>query len=149
MTITGLPAFDETVHLTNSWLKDVMERLGTEDRQYAYLALRATLHALRDRIPRDSAAHLASQLPMLVRGFYYEGWKPSATPTPERQKDAFLAHVGEAFKRDPNADPEAMARSVFAVLAERLTEGEVRKIVQLLPSEIRELWPGNGASEDS
>lgn len=146
MSLTGLPVFDETVQLTNSWLKDVMWRLGTEDRQYAYLALRATLHALRDRIPRDSAAHLASQLPMLVRGFYYDGWKPSATPTPERMKDEFLAHVGEAFQRDPKADPEAMARSVFAVLAERLTEGEVRKIVNLLPRDIRELWPESVAT---
>lgn len=141
MSFTGLPAFDETVQLTNSWLKDIMERLETDDRQYAYLALRATLHALRDRLPRDSAVHLAAQLPMLVRGFYYDGWRFSATPTAERQRDEFLAHVGEAFQRDPKADPEAMARSVFAVLAERLTEGEVRKIVHLLPSEIRDLWP--------
>lgn len=141
MPLTGLPAFDETVHLTNAWLKDVMTRLGTDDRQYAYLALRSTLHALRDRLPRDSAAHLASQLPMLVRGFYYDGWKPSATPTMERHTDEFLAHVGEAFQRDPTADPEVMARSVFAVLADRLTPGEVRKVVHLLPGEIRALWP--------
>lgn len=146
MSLTGLPAFDETLQLTNAWLKEIMERLGTDDRQYAYLALRATLHALRDRLPKDSAAHLASQLPMLVRGFYYEGWKPSVTPTPERQKDEFLAHVGQAFQRSPTADPELMARSVFAVLAERLTEGEVRKVVHLLPHDIRALWPDNIAS---
>lgn len=141
MSLTGLPAFDETVHLTNGWLKDVMAQLGSEDRHYAYLALRATLHALRDRLPRDSAAHLASQLPMLVRGFFYDGWKPSAPPTQERHASEFFAHVREAMQREMQADPEAMVRAVFTVLARRLSEGEVRKVIGLLPPELRALWP--------
>ena len=47
---TGLPVFDTTVQESNLWLKDAMEHLHTEDRHLAYLALRGTLHALRDRI---------------------------------------------------------------------------------------------------
>ena len=68
MSTTGLPVFDTTVQETNLWLKAIMEGLHTDDRHLAYVALRATLHALRDRIGPENAVHLAAQLPMLVRG---------------------------------------------------------------------------------
>ena len=55
---TGLATFDKTVQESNLWLKDVMERLNTTDRHHAYSTLRAVLHALRDRIGPESAAHL-------------------------------------------------------------------------------------------
>ena len=58
---------------TNLWLKDLMERLGTGDRKLAYNVLKATLHALRDRIGPENAIHLGAQLPILVRGIYYDG----------------------------------------------------------------------------
>jgi hypothetical protein len=41
---TGLDAFDSTLQQTNLWLKDIMERTGTDDRHLAYQLLRATLH---------------------------------------------------------------------------------------------------------
>ena len=71
---TGLDTFDKTIQETNLWLKDIMERLNTNDRHHAYSTLRAVLHTLRDRIGPESAAHLGAQLPMLLRGLFYEGW---------------------------------------------------------------------------
>ncbi len=76
MSATGLDVFDTTVQKTNIWLNDLMKVLGWQDRHKAYLALRATLHALRDRLTVDEVAHFGAQLPMLMRGFYYEGWDP-------------------------------------------------------------------------
>ena len=84
MSTTGLPVFDTTVQETNLWLKAIMEALHTDDRHLAYLALRATLHALRDRLGPENAVHLAAQLPMLLRGLYYEGWRLAASQTKER-----------------------------------------------------------------
>lgn len=46
-----------------------MEELDWQDRHAAYLALRATLHALRDRLTVEEVAELGAQLPMLIRGF--------------------------------------------------------------------------------
>jgi uncharacterized protein (DUF2267 family) len=70
MTQTGLTPFDSTLQTTNVWLNDVQEQLGWgDDHRRAYHALRAVLHALRDRLPVDHAAALAAQLPMLVRSF--------------------------------------------------------------------------------
>lgn len=98
MSATGLEVFDRTLHKTHAWLKAIMEELGTEDRHKAYLALRAVLHALRDRLTVEEVAQLAAQLPMLVRGLYYEGWDPTGKPLKERHKEAFLAHVAEELK---------------------------------------------------
>jgi hypothetical protein len=81
MSTTGLPVFDTTVQETNLWLKAIMESLHTDDRHLAYLSLRATLHALRDRLGSENAVHLAAQLPMLLRGLYYEGWRLAASQT--------------------------------------------------------------------
>ena len=141
MTITGLDVFDSTVHQTNAWLKAIMGRLDTDDRHRAYLALRTTLQALRDRLQPEVATHLGAQLPLLVRGLYYEDWHIAGTPTRERHKDEFLAPIAAAFRRDPEVDPEQVARAVLATLAESIDPGQVSKIVAVLPHELRELWP--------
>ena len=103
---TGLDTFDKTVQESNLWLKDVMERLDTRDRHHAYSTLRAVLHALRDRIGAESAAHLGAQLPMLLRGLFYEGWDPTGKPTKERHEAAFLAHIAKELPRAEEGDVE-------------------------------------------
>jgi uncharacterized protein (DUF2267 family) len=140
MTTTGLETFDTTVHRTNAWLKELMEILGWTDRHAAYLALRATLHALRDRLTLEEVAQLGAQLPMLVRGLYYEGWDPTGKPVPERRQEAFLVWIGQQF-RDPLIDPEPVARAVFTLLSRRISAGEVEDVKHVLPASIRALWP--------
>jgi len=141
MTTTGLGVFDHTLQTTHIWLNDLMGELGWEDRHKAYQALRVTLHALRDRLTMEEAVQLGAQLPMLVRGFYYEGWNPKGKPLKERHKEEFLAHIHNYFKDDPDVDPERVARAVFKVLTKRTSEGEIKDIKHLLPMELRELWP--------
>jgi uncharacterized protein (DUF2267 family) len=140
MSATGLEVFDRTIHKTNIWLKELMEILGSSERHEAYTALRATLHALRDRLTIEEAAHFAAQLPMLIRGFYYEGWNPTGKPVKERHLDEFLAHIAQEL-RATDIDPEEAARAVFLVVANRISEGEIEDVEHVLPSEIRELWP--------
>lgn len=140
MTITGLDVFDRSIHKANDWLKDIMYELGTEDRHRAYLALRATLHALRDRLSVNEAVQLGAQLPMLIRGFYYDGWTPSGKPLKERHKDAFLAHIQEQFGPD-GIDAESVVRAIFKMLQFRISQGEVQDIKGVLPKELLELWP--------
>jgi uncharacterized protein (DUF2267 family) len=140
MSTTGLEVFDRTIHKTNIWLRDLMEILGCSDRQQAYLALRATLHALRDRLTIEEVAQLAAQFPMLIRGLYYEGWDPTGKPVKERHADEFLARVNQEL-RPYEIDAELAARSVFLVLANRISEGEIVDVEHVLPKEIRDLWP--------
>ena len=141
MSATGLDAFDTSVQTTDIWLRDLMAELGWEDRHKAYHAMRVVLHALRDRLPVDEAVQLAAQLPMLVRGFYYEGWRPHGKPVKERSRDEFLAHVTDGFLFDPEADSERIARAVFTVLARHVSGGEIEDVKSTLPAGVRRLWP--------
>ena len=141
MSTTGLRAFDETLHLTHAWLKGVMKGTGSDDRDDAYAALRAVLQALRDRLTVDDAVHLGAQLPMLVRGFYYEGWHPAGRPYRERSREQFLEHVEERIRGREHLEAERVTRAVFRLLDERVTAGEIEQIKHALPKPVRELWP--------
>jgi uncharacterized protein (DUF2267 family) len=147
MSVTGLEVFDATVHKTNTWLKRLMAIGGWQDRHLAYLGLRATLHALRDRLTVEEAAELAAQLPMLVRGFYYEGWDPTGKPVRARHQEEFLARIGREVPPRAPMDPESVARAVFRLLSERVADGEIDEVRHVLPSEIRELWPTTPVGE--
>jgi uncharacterized protein (DUF2267 family) len=141
MSMTGLPAFDSTLQTTNVWLKELSEEMNWgDDRPRSYHALRAVLHALRDRLPIDEVVTLGAQLPMLVRGIYYEGWHPADKPLKARTTAAFLGHVGECMGPTPGEDPEDVTRAVFGLLSRHVTAGEVKGIVGALSHELRELW---------
>jgi uncharacterized protein (DUF2267 family) len=137
---TGLSTFDTTVQESNTWLKDIMEEEGWKDRKKAYKALRSVLHLLRDRLTTDEAAHLGAELPMLIRGIYYEGWNPSQNPH-KRTREAFLSYVAENFQNDPDVNPEDVIRSVLTVISAHIPEGEIADIKAGLPEELKGLWP--------
>src|SRR3990172_10533623 len=139
MTVDTVNVFEHTIEITHTWLHDLMERLGWQDQQRAYVALRAVLHALRDRLTVDDASHLAAQLPMLIRGFYYEGYHPAGKPLAERKKSEFLAH-GAAECTDERRNDGHVTKAVCQVRAKHITPGEGEKIKGALPSEIRSLW---------
>jgi uncharacterized protein (DUF2267 family) len=141
MSTTNHELFSNTLQKTHLWLKDLAEELRWEDQHQAYLALRATLHALRDRLTVDEAAHLGAQLPMLIRGFYYEGWSPAGKPVRERHKEEFCAHVKAYFQREEDIDAEKIVRGVFKMLSRRITAGEIEDIKHIMPPELRQLWP--------
>jgi uncharacterized protein (DUF2267 family) len=78
---------------------------------------------------------------MLLRGLYYEGWRMAASQTKERSRAEFFDHVRSEFPPGSAIDPNMAARSVFAVMRDRLDPGEVHKVIDRLPPELRELWP--------
>jgi len=139
---TGLDTFDKTVQESNLWLKDVMERLNTYDRHHAYSTMRAVLHALRDRIGPENAAHLGAQLPMLLRGLFYEGWDPTGKPTKERHESAFLVHIARELPRAAGpGEIEQGALAVLDVLSKHIDRGAAVKLAAILPQDLRRFWP--------
>ena len=141
MSVSTIHGLEHTVHLTNEWLKQLTERLDWADNQRSYRLLRSALQALRDWLDVNEAAHLGAQLPMLIRGIYYEGWHPAKTPVKERSKDAFIARVEKQFKSDPMDDPQEAVRAVFWLLDTRISDGEIDDVRHALPKQLRELWP--------
>lgn len=130
-----------TVHVTSTWLKRIAEELGHGDKQRAYHALRGVLFAMRDRLPVEEVLDLSAQLPTLIRGVLFEGYKTAGKPETYRSRDEFLRRVNEELGVVGGADPESATRAVFTVLSEKVTEGEVEDVRHMLPSSVRALWP--------
>jgi uncharacterized protein (DUF2267 family) len=146
MSSTGLEVFDKTLQTTHVWLDEIMAELGP-DRQRAYHALRAVLPALRDRLPLNLAAHLGAQLPLLVRGIYYDNWHPQPGTSRERKQEEFLQRVGAGLEGIRPIDVKAATRVVFGVIGRHVSEGQVEKVRQALPKDILALWPEVPATE--
>ncbi len=136
---TGLDVFDATVQQTNLWLKDLMARIPTTDRHYAYQLLRATLHTFRDRIGPENAVHFGAQLPMLIRGFYYEGWQPSKPQTKTRHIEDFLNAIEDEAGRTLGSDVRSKVKAVFSVVADKIDAHEIDKLRKVLPAELKPL----------
>lgn len=134
--------FDEALQKANLWIKELEAELGWDDPRRTHQALRSTLHALRDRLTINEAAELGAQLPTIVRGVFYEGWRPAGKPLKERHREQFLAHIEEAFRADFAVEPERVARAVFRLLSHHISAGEMEDVTSILPQELRDLFPG-------
>jgi uncharacterized protein (DUF2267 family) len=99
-----LDEIETTVQKTYRWIRELDEELGGVGRQESYQVLRGFLHTLRDRLIVDEASQLAAQLPMLVRGIYYEGWDPSRAPRKLRAHE-FVEMFAEQAAMEPDQEP--------------------------------------------
>jgi uncharacterized protein (DUF2267 family) len=129
-----------TVQQTQEWLKELRDNADLADEGEALSVLRSVLHQLRDRLTPEEAVELGAQLPIIVRGVYYEGWRPTRTPEKVRSKEKFLDEI--TIKLLPRrVPPEAAVRDVFALIAHHCDPGEIADVIDQLPTDIKELWP--------
>jgi uncharacterized protein (DUF2267 family) len=137
-------ALVSSMQKTGEWLRDLAEELGEGNRHHAYAALRATLHALRDRLSVEQSAHFAAQLPLVVRGVYFEGWRPTQTGQRIRSRDEFM-EVVRGHLRDTTPvlrdNCEDLVRATLRVVARYVDSGAVHKLRETLPRDLSELWP--------
>jgi uncharacterized protein (DUF2267 family) len=132
--------FADSIRKSNEWLADLAFLGGFDSTAQAYSALHAVLHTLRDRLTVDEAAQLGAQLPLLIRGVYYEGWKPADLPGRQRTWAEFLGRIGGRLGNS-NVDPEAACRAVFALLERRISPGEIDDVKHMMHERLRPLWP--------
>ena len=142
MAETGYSSFNTTVDKTNHVLREIEHDYGwpKERRNQSCAALRATLHALRDRLSVQEAAQLGAQLPMLVRGMYYEGWEPSRVPV-KMSRQEFLDRIQEEFRFDIDGGIDQLAYRVMAALRQHITEGEWADVKSALPNDLEAVLP--------
>lgn len=143
---TGLGIFDTTFQETNIWLKELEAELKPCDRQNAYAALRAVLHVLRDRLPADGVLGISAQLPLLVRGIFFEGWTPMAGPTNIRDPQQFADQVAMGLPPGFPRESAAAVKAVFKVMVHHLDPGEIHKLMGYLPEPLRAFWPAGYAA---
>jgi uncharacterized protein (DUF2267 family) len=141
MSAVGLESIDHTVQLTHQWINDLNNQLKWNNKARAYRLLRVVLHGIRDWVQVDEAADFAAQLPTLLRGVYYEQWRPATTPVKPRDKAAFLARVDEAFRNDPFDYTAGTITEAFKFLSSKVSVGEIEEIRKSFPTDLRQLWP--------
>jgi uncharacterized protein (DUF2267 family) len=141
MSAAGLGSIEHTVQLTHIWINDLDARLGWENKHRSYRLLRTVLQALRDWLPVNEAVDLGAQLPELLRGVYYEHWRPNQTPVKHRSKADFLARIADAFRNDPISSTSNAVTAVFELVSDKITTGEIEDVRHELPADIRVLWP--------
>lgn len=139
MSATGLDVFDKTLETTHIWLNEICEDLGP-DKQVAWKVLSTVLHKLRDRLPIGLAAHLGAQLPLLVRGVYYDQFEPGKLPTECNSREEFVAEVAEWLTDTRPVDPDQAVRTVFKVLSRHVSQGQIDHVKQALPRSLRQSW---------
>jgi len=141
--------FDDYQRDANNWLKVVARHLVME-REQAGRIFRAVLHALRDRIPADEAVHLGSQLPIIWKGIYFDGFKIRPVPINIRTRQEWLDFIRTYDNRanvvDFPSDDEAQKSfsAVMQALKELLTEGQYNQLHHMLHDSIKELIEPQG-----
>lgn len=130
--------FDKALAKTRLWLKELELELGMSNPNEAWRALRAVLHAVRDRLPVQECAELASQLPVMIAGMYYTGWTPADKPLKTRNLDEFMDTVADKLPK--GLDPLRVTRGVLRVLERHVSAGEISDVRRNFPEHLRGLW---------
>jgi len=140
--MTSAGSFAPTIEKTNQVLNEIERLYGwpQERRQQSYLALRAVLHALRDRLTVQEASDLAAQLPMLIRGLYYDGWNPAKVPV-KMDREEFLARIRQEFPYDVEGGTEVLVERVLQALRRFITEGEWEDVRSSMPKDLAAILP--------
>jgi uncharacterized protein (DUF2267 family) len=138
MSATGLDVFDKTLQTTNIWLDEIIATLGP-DRQVAWKVLSVVLHKLRDRMPVELSAHLSAELPVLVRGAYYDQFAPAKQPT-DWKLEQFMREVSQSLSGIRPVNAQDAVRAVFAVLSRHVPRGQIDKVKAALPADLRAFW---------
>jgi uncharacterized protein (DUF2267 family) len=137
MSVTGVHSIDSSITRTNSWLADIADSLGVDDRRLAFRIARAWLHALRDHLTVDAAAGFGAELTEVLRGVYYEGWQPGQVPVRSSAAEYAARFAHEARIR---AEQVPAAAGVITGVARRhMAPGIVERAFAVLPPHIREL----------
>lgn len=130
--------FAKTLKSTNLWLKEIGRIIGA-DKRHSYHVLMAVLHAIRDRLSINQNANFAAQLPLLIRGIYFQNWNPGERGA-RRSKKQFTAEIAKALESTTPVEAKDACRAVFHVLDHYVSPEELGKVKQSLPRMIRSLW---------
>lgn len=139
LKITGQTTLDHAPQVVAEWLNELREDMGWVDKGRTYLLLRTGLHVIRDSLPETEAADIAAQLPLLLKGIWWDGWSPSRAHS-VIGRDAMLRAVAQHFVNDPLDEPEVALRAVHDLLARHVSAGEMQQADASMRKNVRGLW---------
>lgn len=132
--------FDKHCKEANEWLLEIGDRAGYPDRtDWSYGCLRAVLHTLRDRTTIEEIFQFSAQLPVLIRGIYFEGYKPTGKPDKMNAEEFMYRIKKDLGNSNPISSDEAF-RVVLEILYDRTSTGEMDDIRGQMPKAIQNIW---------
>jgi len=140
MTAQGLEVIDHSVHLAHEWINELAGRLDWTSKRSALRLMRVTLHHIRDHLSPDELAQLSAQLPVIIRGFFFEGWVPKKAPIKERHAEDFIAFINNQMSNTEEYRGRDDIKCVFDLLNARLSRGEIEDVRASLSEDLRQLW---------
>lgn len=140
--MAAVPILENNIHQTMDWVYAIEEACQWDEnnQRRAFTALKAVLHELRNLLSIEQTAQLSTQLPLVIRGIFFENWNPNSITFQKMNKQDFLESVAKALYPYRDMDIEATTKGVLHVLGEKMPEGEFEKILQNIPGEIKELY---------
>lgn len=138
--MNNIKAIHKTYDKVNESIEKLMRSHLFADENKAFVLLRASLKALRDRLTVEEALHLGSQLPALLRGFYFEGWNLKEK-TKTRSKEGFLEDVRYHLNGHEDIDISLATPVAMKVILDMIDQGEAVEVLHQMPKEIQELFP--------
>lgn len=139
MTHTTIAGFTQAAQQAQQWVNELADDLNWDERR-AYHLLRSVLHALRDWLSTEEMTDLSAQLPVLLRGIYFEGWNLLRSHAEDRSKEAFVKRVEDDFRDDLIYDADAAIAAVFRLLERHISEGEILQVRNSMKKPLRNLW---------
>ena len=142
--MTEAHVLEPSLASARQWLSELMTllELPPDEGGQGLRAMRAGLHAIRDRLPAAEVVDLGAQLPALVRGIYYDGWKLTNDPTRIRSRAELIERV-ERELGDQRLSAAHVLSSIIELLSRHVSSGEISDVVSTLPRSIAELWKGH------
>ncbi|TIQ27709.1 DUF2267 domain-containing protein [Mesorhizobium sp.] len=139
MTHTSVTSFAHADEQAQQWVNELAQDLDWSE-QRAYRFLKSVLHTLRDWLSPKEMADLSAQLPTLIRGMYFEGWRPSGEPMLERKKRDFVICVRNSFGYELDVDIDKAIEAVFKLLDHHVSHGEIVQVRNSMKKSLRQLW---------
>lgn len=141
MSDQGLQTIDHAQQVAHEWVNELAGRLDWSSKRSALRLLRCTLQRVRDHLLPDELAQFSAQLPLLIRGMFFEGWVPKRTPIKERSAAEFVAAIEERIGETSEYRGPEDIKCVFDLLNAHVSAGEIRDVRGSLSEDIRALWP--------
>lgn len=140
--MVAVPILENNIHQTMDWIYAIEEAChwDEDNQKRAFAALRAVLQELRNLLPLEYVVQLSDQLPLVIRGIFFENWDPNSISVQEIKKEDFLDAIAKTLYPYRDIDVEEITKGVLQVLGEKLPAGELGKILKNMPREIKELY---------
>ena len=139
MSATVLDVFDKSLHATNAWLDEIADDIGP-DRHVAWKVITVVLHKTRDQLPVELAARLGAELPLLIRGAYYDPFEPNRQKVKCCNLEELTDEIAKWLSGARRIHPSLALQAVWATLSRQVPVGLIRKVQEVLPHDLREFW---------